>query len=284
MPNRPPLTATQQPNFKIMNYKLLFPTYRNRYLFIRDHLQAYARRGRYFENALNLGTGEGDYDAMIAKHCTSLVACDINEEDVEFARNLNREAHNIAYSVENALQLTFPDNTFDLITSVDVIEHVGQPARMMQEIGRILRPGGIALITFPSLEFPFTYDPINRILSGFTKRKIAQGAYAFGHEYLVHGGQFRQWATDNQLSVVEEHNLSGALVALSEMYWTGIVQSIFKANATNVSGGKNEKISLRPSQREPMLCKLTDAWIRLDRWLFGKSRHSVGKGFVLQKL
>ena len=267
-----------------MNYKLLFATYRNRYLFIKKHLMSFAAEGRKFEHALNLGTGEGDYDSMIARFCTNLNACDINRDDVAFARNLNREIMNLQYQVEDALRLSYSDNSFDLITSVDVIEHVGDPERMVQEISRVLKPGGIALITFPSLEFPFTYDPINRILSGFTKLKIPQGAYAFGHEYLILGTDFKGWGLKNNLFVVEEHNLSGSLVALSEMYWTGILQSIFKANSSNISAEKRAGLSLRPSIEEPFLCNLTDSWIVLDRLLFGKSKYSVGKGFVLQKL
>ncbi len=265
-----------------MNYKLLFPTYRNRFLFVRDHLQRFAWENRTFENALNLGTGEGDYDGMIAGFCNELFACDINEQDVAFAQQLNRHVSNVRYDVENALNLSFPDNTFDLLISVDVIEHVGQPERMMQEVGRVLKPGGIALITFPSLEYPFTYDPINRFLSLFTHKKIPQGAYAFGHEYLVLGSDFRIWAERNGMAVLEEQNLSGALVALAEMYWTGVIQRIFKANATNVSENTREK-ALRPSAKEPGIVVLTDTFIALDRMLFGKGTYSVGKGFVLQK-
>ena len=77
-------------------------------------------------------------------------------------------------------------------------------------------------------------------------------------------------------------SLSGALVALAEMYWTGIIQRIFKANATNVSENKREK-AMRPSAQEPALAALTDGFIALDRALFGRGKRSVGKGFVLRK-
>jgi SAM-dependent methyltransferase len=266
-----------------MNYKLLFPTYRNRYRFIREQIATIAGPSQRIPQALNLGTGEGDYDAMIAPYCEQLTACDINEQDVAFARELNRDIPNIRYAVEDALALSFPDAAFDLLISVDVLEHVGRPERMVEEIGRVLRPGGLALITFPSLEFPFTYDPINRILSLFSDKKIPQGAYAFGHEYLVLGSDFRNWAERNGLEVLEERNLSGALVALAEMYWTGIIQRIFKANATNVSDNAERKGVLRPTVKEPGAVALTDALINLDRTLFGKGKHSVGKGFVLQR-
>ncbi|MCB0569755.1 MAG: methyltransferase domain-containing protein [Phaeodactylibacter sp.] len=265
-----------------MNYKLLFPTYRNRYLFIRDNLRLLSREHR-FAQALNLGTGEGDYDSMIAGFCGHLQACDINEQDIQFAASLNTGVPNLEYRIEDALALSFADNTFGLLISVDVIEHVGRPERMVEEIGRVLKPGGIALVTFPSLEFPFTYDPVNRFLSYFTDKKIAQGAYAFGHEYLVSPADFRSWALKNGLEVVREQNLSGYLIGFLEMYWTGIIQRLFKANAANLSEQDSKKSALRPSTKEPLLAGLTDSIIRLDTALFGRSRRSVGKGFIIQK-
>ncbi|MCB0705615.1 MAG: methyltransferase domain-containing protein [Saprospiraceae bacterium] len=260
-----------------MNYKLLFPTYRNRYLFASRCLKKYGPLGK----GLNLGTGEGDYDPMVAAACQELVSCDINARDVAFAERLNEDLENVRYQVEDALELSFPDNSFDFILSIDVMEHVGKPARMLEEITRVLKPGGYAFISFPQYDFPWTYDPINKVLRKFTGRKIMQGAHAFGHEYLIKGADFRQWAADNKLEVVEENNLSGHLVALSEMYYTGWIQAIFKDNAGNHTGQTEKKMKLRPSLKEPGIVKLTDAFIWLDQKLFGRSNYSVGKGFVV---
>lgn len=265
-----------------MNYKHLFPTFRNRYLFIRRNLEKLAGEG-LFDRALNLGAGEGDYDQMIAAYCRSLTAVDINETDVEYARTLNAGTPNLNYQVDNALDLSFPDNTFDLIISVEVIEHVGDPERMIGEIQRVLKPRGFLLITFPYLDFPFTYDPINRVLSWFSDKHISQGAYAFGHDYLIGRQDFLHWASASGLSVVSEHNLSGYLVGLLEMYWTGVVQSIFKANASNQPNAKERKLTLRPSQKEPALARMTDGILAFDHALFGRMKHSVGRGFILQK-
>jgi SAM-dependent methyltransferase len=268
-----------------MNYKLLFPTYRSRYLFVRDHLRAFAGQGLVFEEALNLGTGEGDYDGMIAGFCKNLTACDINEQDVAFAKQLNYAVTNVQYAVADALALPFPNAHFDLLISVDVLEHVGHPERMMEEVGRVLKPGGMALITFPSLDFPFTYDPINKVLGHFSNKKISQGAYAFGHKYLITSVDFQVWASQNCMEVLEERNLSGALVAGLEMYWTGIIQRLFKSNAYNVSAtSKPKNMVMRPSPKEPKLIVLTDFCIKMDKFLFGKRKYAVGKGFILRKL
>jgi 2-polyprenyl-3-methyl-5-hydroxy-6-metoxy-1,4-benzoquinol methylase len=264
-----------------MNYKLLFPTYRNRYRFVRQHLRRQPNEG--FLQALNLGTGEGDYDPMIASHGKSLTACDINERDVAFAQSLNTGVPNLNYRIEDALNLSFPDNHFDLIISVDVIEHVGKPHRMLQEVARVLQPGGQAVITFPQWYFPWTYDPINRIRTSLKQSPIHQGAYAFGHEYLLKPEEFRKWAEELGLEVLQEKALTGHLAALLEMYWTGWVQRFLKDNARNVSADKQKSLILRPSTREPLLVYLTDALCALDAMLFGRSRYSVGRGFVLKK-
>ncbi len=258
-----------------MNYKLLFPTYLNRYRFVQNALKKYSPFGQ----GLSLGTGEGDYDATIAKHCKHLIACDINEQDVAFARALNRNVKNLDYQVENALELRFGKDAFDLLVSVEVIEHVGKPQQMMQEVARVLRPGGIAIITFPSLDFPFTYDPVNKF---FGRKVISQGAYAFGHEYLISPADFRQWLKENHMTILQEQNLSGYLIGLLEMYWTGWVQRIFKANAANVSE-KSKKRALRPSAKEPILTVVTACFLFLDKILFEQSKYAIGKGFVIQK-
>ncbi|MEZ5038291.1 MAG: methyltransferase domain-containing protein [Saprospiraceae bacterium] len=265
-----------------MQYKFLFPTYRNRYCFIRDTLKEYGKDKKFFKG-LNLGTGEGDYDSMIAEHCESLLACDINEADLVFARHFNQDVPNLSYQVENALHLSFPDNHFDLIISVEVIEHVGEPQQMMAEISRVLKPGGLVLMTFPSLEFPFTYDPINRILSWFSDRHLSQGAFAFGHEYLISPPQFREWVKNEKLELLRERNLSGYIVGILEMYWTGWVQQIFKVNAVNVSDQAEKRLALRPSKNAPKLTVVTDAILSMDFALFKNSSRAIGKGIVLTK-
>lgn len=262
-----------------MNYKLLFPTYRTRYVFVKNTLAALSNGAG---NCLNLGTGEGDYDAMIASYANEVNSCDLNADDIAFAQQLNARIPNIIYSVQDALNLQYPSGMFDTVVSVDVIEHVNNSPRMMAEISRVLKPDGIAVVSFPSLWFPVTYDPLNRLLSFFGQR-VNIGAYGFGHFQLISPDVFKQWASQNGLEVVAEHKLTGALAALAELYWTGIAQRIFKANASNLQTDRQKKLTLRPSTQEPLLCRLTDALIALDRILFGWSKYSVGRGYILRK-
>lgn len=265
-----------------MNFKLLFPTYRQRYAFVRDQLaRLRAARGGPFPRALNLGTGEGDYDPMLAAHCGRLDACDVNGADLAFARALNRHLPHVHYALEDAQRLSYPDAAFDLVVSTDVIEHVPDSPAMLREVARVLRPGGAALITFPSRRFPVTYDPLNRLL-GRGEKRFPVGAYAFGHFKLILDNEFEAWSAAAGLLVAHREYLTGPLAAAVEMYWPGLLQRLLKANAANANAAKRGPV-LRPDAREPALARLTDAWIALDRAVCRSSRSSVGVGCVLER-
>ena len=50
---------------------------------------------------------------------------------------------------EDLERLTFPDETFDLFITQDVLEHVFQPDRAIREIMRVIKPGGAHVFTAP---------------------------------------------------------------------------------------------------------------------------------------
>src|SRR4051794_21909750 len=49
----------------------------------------------------------------------------------------------IEYALGDALNLPFPDNSFDIVVLFDLLEHVTDVGRAVAEIARVLRPGGV---------------------------------------------------------------------------------------------------------------------------------------------
>jgi 2-polyprenyl-3-methyl-5-hydroxy-6-metoxy-1,4-benzoquinol methylase len=262
-----------------MNFKMLFPSYRNRFLFIRNQLKSIDLKNK---NLLNIGCGEGDYDPHLAQYVREIHSVDVNQDDLDFAQISNASFKNISYRKASALDLPFQDESFDVIISVDTLEHVGQPALMIEEISRLVRPDGMVCLTFPSYDFPITYDPINYFRQKRKLSSIAAGAYAFNHEVLPKEWEVNEWLTKAGLKLVKKEKLSGWLIGLLEMYWTGWIQSIFKVNASNKEQQQNPN-GIRSGYKIPIVVILTDTVIWMDKLLSKFSSRSIGTGLVLKK-
>jgi ubiquinone/menaquinone biosynthesis C-methylase UbiE len=66
--------------------------------------------------------------------------------------------------------LPFKDGTFDLVTANMVVEHVGDPARFLGDVFRVLRPGGHFLFVTPNLLSPLMF--ISQIIPPGTKKQL----------------------------------------------------------------------------------------------------------------
>jgi len=69
-------------------------------------------------------------------------------------------------------QIPFPDSSFDLVTALDVIEHVDADETVLREAFRVLRPGGHLLITTPAFPQLWSY---NDVLNAHKRRYTAKG-------------------------------------------------------------------------------------------------------------
>lgn len=91
---------------------------------------------------LNVGCSTGIIDECMAPHVASVVGIDIDARAIESA--LARCAvKNAQFRVGDAMNLEFVDASFDVVICSQVYEHVPDPARMMEEIYRVLAPGGV---------------------------------------------------------------------------------------------------------------------------------------------
>jgi SAM-dependent methyltransferase len=94
------------------------------------------------------GTGYGTQ--MLAKAgARNVHGMDLSEEAVEFCQE-NYDTPNATYSVANAQSLAaIADSEFDLVVSFETIEHLPEVEAYLDEMVRILRPGGRFLVSTP---------------------------------------------------------------------------------------------------------------------------------------
>ena len=103
-----------------------------------------------FGKILEAGTGKGHFALALAKQGYSFVTFDISEEEQSFARL------NIAYSglekqvdfkIEDGERTSFADASFNVVFSVNVLHHLANPHKVLDELIRVLTPDGKLIIS-----------------------------------------------------------------------------------------------------------------------------------------
>ena len=125
--------------------------------------------------ALDLATGTGDIAYSLASSGARVVGLDITPRMIELAIGKKSEhAGSCSFLVGDMLALPFPDRSFDLVTTGYGLRNVPDFSKAVDEIARVLTPGGLAL----SLDF-------NRPANGLVRR-----AYLL---YLTIAGSVLGW-------------------------------------------------------------------------------------------
>ena len=104
-------------------------------------------KGKYL---LDLGCGAGENSVYFATKGARCVAADYSPGMVDVALKLAASNH---VAVEgrtiNAMEIEFPDNTFDIIYASNLLHHIPQPKTVIREMYRVLKPGGKACFWDP---------------------------------------------------------------------------------------------------------------------------------------
>ncbi len=104
------------------------------------HLERYVKSG----TLLDVGAGPGFLVSVAVRRGWHASGLELNEWAAEHARNELGVDVRAGELVEQA----YPDDAFDAVTLLDIIEHVPDPDSMLAEVARIVRPGGaVALLT-----------------------------------------------------------------------------------------------------------------------------------------
>lgn len=120
-----------------------FELHLERYRFAAEHL----RPGRVLDIACGVGYGT----ALLAQAGGPQVDClgvDVSEEAIDYARG-HYARPGVAYQVGDALQFE-DDSGFDLIVSLETVEHLADPGRLLARLAALLRPGGKLVASVPT--------------------------------------------------------------------------------------------------------------------------------------
>jgi 2-polyprenyl-3-methyl-5-hydroxy-6-metoxy-1,4-benzoquinol methylase len=104
----------------------------------------------------DVGCGYGLFSTRLAKRAKLVYAGEIRKEVVE--KNKRYETPNLKFLQLDAQKLPFKDNFFDILVYRDVLEHIKNDKKTIDEARRVLKKGGIAIFSVPNKKFPQSHN------------------------------------------------------------------------------------------------------------------------------
>jgi SAM-dependent methyltransferase len=125
---------------------------------------------------LDAGCGSGRNMVELARHGT-VTGVELSETSVVLAR----ERHAGEVIAGSVLEMPFPDHSFELAVSLDVIEHLEDDLAALKELRRTVVPGGSLLVTVPAYQWLWSgHDEINHHHRRYTRRSLQRVAEEAG--------------------------------------------------------------------------------------------------------
>lgn len=101
--------------------------------------------------ALDFGAGVGSGSLLFERHGIRVLSADVSSKLLDFVgRRLRR--HGLEPQLLDLKANPLPPERFDFISAMDVLEHIAEPERTVEQLGKSLRPGGILFGRFASEE------------------------------------------------------------------------------------------------------------------------------------
>jgi SAM-dependent methyltransferase len=107
---------------------------------------------------LDVGCGVGQVVDKLAKMGFESIGCDVSRRLIKMAQQ-RREVSSSVFIVASAYDLPFQSNGFDSVGCFDVLEHLRHPERCLEEMVRVLKPGGKSVIGTPNMTAVILFSP-----------------------------------------------------------------------------------------------------------------------------
>lgn len=126
------------------------------------------------DKVLEVGCGRGSFGAFFADYGCRVTLTDLSSEIIEEARGifqslgLDRQSD---FVVCDALDLKLEEETFDITTSIGLLEHFEDPSGVIKEQMRVLKKGGVftAYVVPDKWTMTTLFQPVNKVLKDWNE-------------------------------------------------------------------------------------------------------------------
>ena len=136
-----------------------------------EHLHRYAlaRELATGKDVLDIASGEGYGSRLLSSVAKSVIGVDVAADAVGHAQK-EYGGSNLSYKVGRCQSIPLPDASVDLVVSFETIEHITEQDLFITEVKRVLRPGGLLLLSSPNKS---EYDEAQNAENVFHVRELS---------------------------------------------------------------------------------------------------------------
>ncbi len=114
------------------------------------HRYHFARRWVEGKAVLDAACGEGYGTALLARSAASVQGVDISSQAIDHARGTYASLGKVRFHCASCTGLPLADASIDVAVSFETLEHIGEQERFLDELARVLKPGGILILSCPN--------------------------------------------------------------------------------------------------------------------------------------
>ncbi len=111
---------------------------------------------------LDIACGEGYGSALLARTAARVTGADIAPAAIAHGKERYATHRNLEFRVADCAALPFADASFDAVVSFETLEHIAAQEAFLDELKRVLRPGGLVVLSCPNkAEYSDKRDHVN---------------------------------------------------------------------------------------------------------------------------
>jgi 2-polyprenyl-6-hydroxyphenyl methylase/3-demethylubiquinone-9 3-methyltransferase len=174
---------------------------------------------------LDVGCGGGFLSNPLAQAGHQVTGVDVSTESLEVAKRYDT-TQSVHYLNADAYQLPFADHEFDIVCAMDFLEHVEDPGKAIQEMGRVLKPGGLFFF------HTFNRNPISAFVVIRLVEWLVKNTPPHMHisRLFIKPKELTEYCRRSKMEVVEMRGLQPVIFSLAVLrgLFTGVVEDGFR--------------------------------------------------------
>jgi ubiquinone biosynthesis O-methyltransferase len=179
---------------------------------------------------LDIGCGAGFLSNDLAAAGHQVTGIDLSTSSLAVAES-HDHTHTVKYLEGDVYKIPFSDASFDVISAMDLLEHVSEPEKVIAEASRVLKPGGIFFFNTFSKN-PLAWLVVIKGMEWFVKNTPPDYHV---YKLFIDPSKMRKWNEHHGLETISIRGIRPVFLqkALAKLVMSGVVPKDFKFTFSN---------------------------------------------------